>query len=390
MQRKSWVAALLMGTLASAISAAETTAAGGVATNAVAKNAPPAGVRIVIDGNSWSVWPSLLLPLAKGAGIQGQMDVSKELKQRLESGELDVVAYGHNGGGCGEINGRVTKIVEPGLKANPNFRLYYQASWVGEGTAGRVIKAKDDYDTTKIDDLQAATDRLRKAHEGLADGLNQTLGKRVVFVVPLGDAVVKLRALIVAGKFPGVQRQSEIFNDAMPHPGSLVAWLSAYCHFAAIYRIPPPAGVPPAEGADQAAKDAYAREALLRQIAWETVSEYPYAGIKDVALPKGTGKAETVATSTNVVPATAVPTELKGWKATSLLDKAVITDYNAYIESLPPAERERVADVRYFNDGAGQNAVAITVNGQDAPWTHVLVYDKQNKRLRVSKQAQGK
>ncbi len=50
-----------------------------------------------------------------------------------------------------------------------------------------------------------------------------------------------------------------------------------------------------------------------------------------------------------------------------------------------------MADVRYFNDGAGQNAVAITVNGvKDLPWTHVLVYDKQNKRLRVLKQAQGR
>ena len=49
-----------------------------------------------------------------------------------------------------------------------------------------------------------------------------------------------------------------------------------------------------------------------------------------------------------------------------------------------------MADVRYFNDGAGQNAVAITVNDKDGAWIHVLVYDKQNKRLRVLKQAQGK
>jgi len=389
LKQKSSVIALLLGTLVSAVIGAESAAAGGAPTKAAGKGAPPAGVRIAIDGNSWSVWPSMLLPLAKAAGIQGQMDVSKDAKQRLETGEIDVVAYGHNGGSAGEINGRVTKIVEPGLKANPNFRMYYQASWVGEGTAGRRINAKDDYDTTKIDDLQAATDRLRKAHEVFADGLNQTMGKRAVFVVPLGDAVVKLRALIVAGKFPGVKRQSEIFNDAMPHPGALLASLSAYCHFAAIYRIPPPAAVPPPEGADQAAKDAYAREALLRQIAWETVSEYPYAGLKEVALPLGTAKVEPVVT-TKAVPAGVVPAELKGWQASRLLDKVVITDYNVYIGALLPAERVGVADVRSFADDTGQHAVAITVNGKDGSWMHVLVYDKQNKRLRVSKEIQGK
>jgi hypothetical protein len=86
-----------------------------------------------------------------------------------------------------------------------------------------------------------------------------------------------------------------------------------------------------------------------------------------------------------------VPAELKGWQATAVLpDKAIITDYNDYIKGLPQAERERVADVWYFDDGTGQNAVAITVNGKDGAWMLVLVYDKHNKRLRVSKQIQGK
>ena len=97
MNRKSWVAALLMGTLASGVSGAEPATTGGAPTNTAGKGAPPAGVRIAIDGNSWSVWPGLLLPLAKGAGIQGQMEVSKEGKQRLETGEVDVWTYGTHG-----------------------------------------------------------------------------------------------------------------------------------------------------------------------------------------------------------------------------------------------------------------------------------------------------
>jgi hypothetical protein len=271
--------------------AAEPAAAtGGTATNAVGTGAPPAGVRIAIDGNSWSVWGGLLLPLAKEVGIQGQVDVSKAGKQRLETGEVDVWTYGTHQ----PKDSYVAKIVEQGLKSNANFRFFYQAAWpIGDArwmNKGDEIKTKDDYDTTKIDYLQKYTDEIRKAREAFADGVNQPLGKRAVFIVPFGDAIVKLRALIVADKFPGVKRQSELFPDMMPHPGVLLASLSAYCHFAAIYRIPPPAGVPPPDSADQAAKDGYAQQAILRQIAWETVSKYSYAGV--AATVKNPGRPE--------------------------------------------------------------------------------------------------
>jgi len=240
----------------------------------------PAGLRISIDGNSWSVWRGLLLPLAKEAGIQNQIDGTKDSKQRLEKGEIDVMTYGRHWWGSEEPNRFAAMTTELGLKHNPNFRFYYQAAWlVGDGKAGKHIKTKDDYDNTKIDELQAATDEARKSLEGFVDGLNKTHGKRVVYIVPVGDALVKLRAMIVAGKFPGVKRQSELFPDQMPHQGGLAASLQAYCHFAAIYRIPPPAAAPLPDGANQAQKDAYAQQEILRQIAWETVSKYPYAGI---------------------------------------------------------------------------------------------------------------
>jgi len=285
LKQKSSVIALLLATLVSAAVGAEPAATAGKTPNPDGKVAqPPAGVRISIVGNSWSVWGGLLLPLAKEAGIEGQIDGSKEAKQRLEKGEIDVVTYGTHG--TPEDAAFPLKTVELGLKNNPNFRFYQQAAWPRGDAWWRKkvneIKTKDDYDNTKIDDLQAATDEDRKGHEGRADGINKALGKRVVFIVPVGDAIVKLRALIVAGKFPGVKRQSEIFRDTMPHQGGqgvLGAWLQAYCHFSAIYRIPPPAPAPLPEGADQAKKDAFAQHEILRQIAWETVSKYPYAGI---------------------------------------------------------------------------------------------------------------
>ena len=65
--------------------------------------------------------------------------------------------------------------------------------------------------------------------------------------------------------------------------------------------------------------------------------------------------------------------------------EAVVTDYNAYIEKLPPAERPGVADVKYYVDGAGRSAVAVLVHVGDTQWTHLLVYDKQNKRTAITK-----
>ena len=81
-----------------------------------------------------------------------------------------------------------------------------------------------------------------------------------------------------------------------------------------------------------------------------------------------------------------MPEALKGWKATQDLPAdTVVTDYNAYIEKLPKAERPGVSDVKYYIDGTGRHAVAVLVIVGGTPWTHLLVYDKQNKRTGVTK-----
>ncbi len=394
MNRKKWGSILLIGTLASAVSAAESVAAtGGTSTNDSGKvAAPPAGLRVMFDGNSWLpvTVQSFVGELIKTAGIQGHQAVKGSKPNEpnpIAAGDVDV--YTHGVHWWTQPIAGAPKLLASGLQSNPNFRVYYQAAWlVGDGRhffpEGRrdPIKVIADYDLSDPADVQNAISKTRKSVEDAVDKINQQYGKSVVFIVPVGDAVTKLRAMIVAGTYPGLTKQSELWNDAMPHPGMHVMALQAYCHFAVLYHMPP-TGLPLKGFTDE-------QLAILQKIAWETVSEYPYAGIKKVAKPQGAAKVEPVAT-TNAEPASAVPAELKGWQTTAgLPDKAVITDYNDYINELPQDERVKVADVRYFNDGAGRNAVAIAVNGKDVPWTHVLIYDKQNKRLSVSKQAQGK
>lgn len=240
----------------------------------------PAGLRVMFQGNSWFGFvPGGVADLVKAAGIEGHEEV-KAAKPNdfgpVESGEVDVYAHGVHWWMEVPWSHGVTaeKIVATGLKANPNFRAYYHAAWlVGDGRA-KEIKTTADYDDSKLAGVQAALDKTRKGVEATVDKLNEKFGKKVVFLVPVGDATVKLREMVLEGKYPGVTKQSELWNDAMPHAGPHVMALSGYCHFAAIYRTSP-VGLKIARFKELTD----AQHAILQRIAWETVSKYPYAGV---------------------------------------------------------------------------------------------------------------
>ncbi len=248
---------------------------------------PPAGLRVMFDGNSWfNFVPGGVAEQVKAAGIDGHKEV-KAAKPNdfgaIEAGEVDVFAHGVHWWMEVPWSHGVTaeKIVAMGLKANPNFRAYYHAAWlVGDGRA-RDIKTTADYDSSQLADVQAGLDKTRKQVEATVDKLNEKLGKRAVFLVPVGDATLKLREMILAGKYPGVKKQSELWIDAMPHAGPHVMALSGYCHFAAIYRTSP-VGLRIARFKELTDE----QHAILQKIAWETVSNYPRAGLAAAQEPK--------------------------------------------------------------------------------------------------------
>jgi hypothetical protein len=109
-----------------------------------------------------------------------------------------------------------------------------------------------------------------------------------VFLVPLGEGMLELRKMIVAGKVPGVTKQSGrvtddpkaitsvLLGDNMPHLGHLGVCLGTYMQFAALYRMSP-------EGIPFRGKDGDGltdeQRAILQKLAWDMVSKYPYAGI---------------------------------------------------------------------------------------------------------------
>jgi hypothetical protein len=48
-------------------------------------------------------------------------------------------------------------------------------------------------------------------------GLNKETGTNTTSLVPVWDAIIALRQMVVNGKVPGVAKQSDLFQDALGH-----------------------------------------------------------------------------------------------------------------------------------------------------------------------------
>jgi len=259
-------------------------------TSAEDAKSPPKGQRVFYTGHSFHMFvPPRIEQLVNAAGIEGHKlvgtqgiggsrviqhwdlaDDKNKAKPALMSGEVDVFTMAAH---LAIPDDGITNFAELGLKHNPNLRLLVQESWYPfDGPApDKRIKDNAERDNAKVADLQAAMDDWRKKLEAQADELNKKHGKTAIFIVPVGEAVVKLRGLIIDGKYPGVAKQSELFTDPIGHGGAHIQNLASYCNFAAIYRITPEGLNLPGLTDEQ--------NAILQKIAWETVSAYPYAGI---------------------------------------------------------------------------------------------------------------
>jgi hypothetical protein len=74
-------------------------------------------------------------------------------------------------------------------------------------------------------------------------------------------------------------------------------------------------------------------------------------------------------------------------------DQVIVIDYQDYIQKLPAKQREAAYIKHFYKDGTGQHAVQIEVgiNGiVNGTWReHVLIYNKDDKRVKVMKYANG-
>jgi hypothetical protein len=206
--------------------------------------------------------------------VQQHWDLAEEKNQAkkiLEKGALDVFTMAPN---VKMPDEGIDRFAELGLKHNPKLRLLVQESWVPGDYLDSRVKSNTQRDETDLARLKTDQEKWRSQMEAQAQAINQKAARQAVCIVPVGDAVVKLRELIAAGKAPGLAKQSELFTDPIGHGKGPVMLLASYCNFACITGKSP-------VGLKLSDKDVSDElNALLQQIAWDTVRTYPLSGVK--------------------------------------------------------------------------------------------------------------
>jgi hypothetical protein len=256
----------------------------------------PKGERVFVTAHSFHIFiaPRLAL-LATAAGIEGHQLVGAQMiggskviqhwdlpddknkaKAALITGGVDVLTMSSH---VWLPDPGIDHFVELGLKHNPKMRFLVQHSWTPwDGwLPDEKIAKNEERDTRPLDKVRVANKRFRDALEAQVGELNKKLGREAVFIVPVGDAVMKLRDLIAAGKAPGLTKQTDLFGDQIGHGRPPIITLATYCNFACIYRVSP-VGLKDAEPVlDKLSPEL---RPLLQQIAWDTVSNYPFSGVQ--------------------------------------------------------------------------------------------------------------
>lgn len=272
------------------------------------------GLRVYTIGHSFHSWlPGWLKEVALSAGTEEPAiagvsaiggaeiiqhwnvpDARNQAKAALLAGQVDVLTMSPKW----RADEGIDKFAALALAHNPNIRITVQEFWMPSdelqdfGDLGKTLRTwKDpppDPDPRRENRNTAHFDvptglQLRKLHEPYFKnmdehiaGLNQQFGKRVLFIVPVGQAVIALRERVAAGKVPGIAKQSDLFIDKTGHPKPPICALAAYCHFAVIYRLSP-VGLPiPPQLAQDYNNPNLNR--LLQEIAWEAVIRHPLSG----------------------------------------------------------------------------------------------------------------
>jgi hypothetical protein len=208
----------------------------------------------------------------------------KEVQAALKAGSVDVLMttpiYLPDPG--------VAQFAQLGFEYNPGFRLTMMEFWLPfDQYEPRHYVGGPEHVTppAKVDHNAATGDSLRKTHEryfremdDLVTAINKKLGKPVVLVVPVGQAVLALREKIIAGQAPGLKSQEDLFTDALGHPKVPLTVMMGYCHYAVIYRKSP-VGLP-APKALGVPGDVKALNRVLQGVAWDAVTRHPLSGVK--------------------------------------------------------------------------------------------------------------
>jgi hypothetical protein len=167
----------------------------------------------------------------------------------------------------------------------PEIRVLIQEFWLPYDVYVNFRKEKapePDREVFDLKKLQDEHDRYFHDIDEKVKALNEKYGgKPALFVAPVGQAVLALRAKVAEGAAPGLAKQTDLFTDPIGHAKPPLAVLVAYCYYAQIYgRSPVGLPVPPALNGSPDNETAVKLNQLLQEIAWNTVTEHPLSGVK--------------------------------------------------------------------------------------------------------------
>lgn len=262
------------------------------------------GQRVFSAGHSFHFFvPPILTDIAKSAGILDHRftglsaiggsrviqhwDVADDkniAKQLLREGRIDVLTMSP----IHLPDPGIKNFADLGVEGNPQIRVMVQEFWL----------PFDIYDTTftlrpkTVDHNAPTADELRKLHapyfksmdEHVAE-LNKKYDHPVLFVVPVGQAVIALREKIIDGEAPGLKQQEDLFTDPIGHASLPLQALVAYCHYAAIYGqspvgLPIPKYLLHPNFAKLTPQIDETMNHMLQELAWNAVTEHPQSGVK--------------------------------------------------------------------------------------------------------------
>ena len=229
----------------------------------------------------------------------GQKGIRPGKLDGLERGDFDMLllatphCYPDAGNWAGAVGLDSTPAIlcAAGVKNNPNFRLVWQSYYTPH------TEPRGDKKVLHWKPRKDSPDGLL-ALEKLTDQINEKHGRKVMVISPVEEATCKLIEMVAAGKFPGITDPGELWgpwtrsHDPMWRPGSHLRTLFAYCNVATMYGVSP-IGLNPdcsslkfgggktfPEAFNDLAPITEEQRKILQQIVWDTVSNYPYSGVK--------------------------------------------------------------------------------------------------------------
>ena len=265
---------------------------------------PGDGLRVFVMGHSFHIFVAdRLAPLAAAAGISGhellrqQMiggssvrqhwelpDEKNAAKAALIAGNVDVLTMSPN---WLVPDDAIPRFTDLGMEHNPEVRVLLQISWMGFDhwepigdpklwNPARKIHHNEERDSRTLDGLRAANAAITAVIERQVADINRVRGRNVICIVPVNDAVLRLRERVAAGDVPGIARQSELFTDPIGHGKAPVMALATYCNFVCLYGRSP-VGL---DDGDRQLDGIHPKlRPVLQEIAWDVVTANPMSGV---------------------------------------------------------------------------------------------------------------